>query len=218
MCVCVCWLHTEALAKIGLFVDEHFGRHYISKRHEHLQNVLVPELLRQVIDEKVCPFWSYKHNAQHIHIVIFFSRRIGIIHETKQLCVFLLAEKQRRSIVMECWNNSGNTTILYVLHKKRQWISAFPSEISLLWLLQNVLWRKNTMLCNHKVGVWLFVSPDFSRPKTDRKRLCSHYCCLFKSSARGMWNENSYFKDLVRTRSSVHTPVLWETKTKILLQ
>lgn len=47
---------TEALAKVCLFVDEDFGRNHVSKRHEHLENVLVTELLRQVVDEQVGTF------------------------------------------------------------------------------------------------------------------------------------------------------------------
>lgn len=52
-------LLTKALAQIGLFVNEDFGRDHISKRHEHLQKVLVPELLRQVVDEKIGALWPY---------------------------------------------------------------------------------------------------------------------------------------------------------------
>lgn len=85
--------HTEALAQIGLFVDEHFGRNDISKRHEHLQNVLVPELLRQVIDEKVCPFWSCKHNTQHIHTII----SIGILF---LIIIILQAQKVGRKATL----------------------------------------------------------------------------------------------------------------------
>ena len=46
-------LHTEALAQIGLFVDEDFGRDDTSKRHEHLQDILVSKLLGQVVNEQV---------------------------------------------------------------------------------------------------------------------------------------------------------------------
>lgn len=50
---------TKALAQIGLFVNENFGRDHISKRHEHLQKILVPTLLGQVIDEQVGALWPY---------------------------------------------------------------------------------------------------------------------------------------------------------------
>lgn len=94
----VFWLHTEALAQIGLFVDEHFGRHNISKRHEHLQNVLVPELLRQVIDEKVCPFWSCKHNTQHKHTLNFSGEEASCLtlsNSMSEAAVFWLEEEHQ---------------------------------------------------------------------------------------------------------------------------
>lgn len=50
---------TKALAQIGLFVNENFGGDHISKRHEHLQKILVPTLLGQVIDEQVGALWPY---------------------------------------------------------------------------------------------------------------------------------------------------------------
>ena len=53
-------LHTKALAQIGLFVNEDLSRNNIPKWHEHLQNVLVSKLLREVINEKVCSFWTCK--------------------------------------------------------------------------------------------------------------------------------------------------------------
>lgn len=51
---------TEALAKVCLFVDEDFGRNHVSERHEHLENVLVSELLRQVVDEQVGTFRTWR--------------------------------------------------------------------------------------------------------------------------------------------------------------
>lgn len=51
---------TEALAKVCLFVDEDFGRNHVSERHEHLENVLVSELLRQVVDEQVGAFRTWR--------------------------------------------------------------------------------------------------------------------------------------------------------------
>jgi hypothetical protein len=51
-------LHTKALAQIGLFVNEDFSRDNISKRHEHLQNVLVAKLLWKVVNKEVCPLWT----------------------------------------------------------------------------------------------------------------------------------------------------------------
>lgn len=51
--------HTKALAQIGLFVDEDFGRDHVSERHEHLQDVLVSKLLGKVVDEQISPFRSW---------------------------------------------------------------------------------------------------------------------------------------------------------------
>ena len=56
---------TEALAQVGLFVDEDFGRDHVPERHEHLQDVLVPELLGQVVDEQVGPLRSYSVGRKH---------------------------------------------------------------------------------------------------------------------------------------------------------
>lgn len=55
---------TEALAKVCLFVDEDFGRDHVSERHEHLQYVLVSELLGQVVDEQVGTFWTWRDETQ----------------------------------------------------------------------------------------------------------------------------------------------------------
>ena len=53
-----CLLHTKTLAQIGLFVNEDFSRDNISKRHEHLQNVLVSKLLWKVVNKEVCTLWT----------------------------------------------------------------------------------------------------------------------------------------------------------------
>lgn len=50
---------TKALAQIGLFVNEDFGRDHISKRHKHLEKILVSKLLGQVVDEQVGALWPY---------------------------------------------------------------------------------------------------------------------------------------------------------------
>ena len=44
---------TETLAEIGLFVDEDFGRNDRAEWHKHLQQIVVGELLRQVVNKKV---------------------------------------------------------------------------------------------------------------------------------------------------------------------
>jgi len=49
---------TEAFAQVGLLVDEDLGRHHVPERHEHLEDVLVPELLGQVVDEQVGALWA----------------------------------------------------------------------------------------------------------------------------------------------------------------
>lgn len=52
---------TKALAQIGLFVNKDFGRDHVSKRHKHLQKILVPELLWQVVDEQIGALWPYSN-------------------------------------------------------------------------------------------------------------------------------------------------------------
>lgn len=49
-------LPTEAFTLVGGAVDKDLGRDDVSKRQEHLQNLRVGELLRQVIDEDVTAF------------------------------------------------------------------------------------------------------------------------------------------------------------------
>ena len=44
---------TKALAEVGLLVDVDLGGDDVPERHEHLHQFLVPELLRQVVDEQV---------------------------------------------------------------------------------------------------------------------------------------------------------------------
>jgi len=44
---------TKAFAQVRLFVNEYFCGDDIAKGHEHLHEVLVTELLRQMIDEQV---------------------------------------------------------------------------------------------------------------------------------------------------------------------
>ena len=66
---------TKALAQIGLFVDEDFGRYHISKRHKHLQDILVPKLLWQVVDEEVGsfrPWMEEKLGIQDLKDVQFY--------------------------------------------------------------------------------------------------------------------------------------------------
>lgn len=60
---------TEALAKVCLFVDEDFGRDHVSERHEHLEYVLVSELLGQVVDEQVGTFGTWRDEMQSEHEV-----------------------------------------------------------------------------------------------------------------------------------------------------
>ena len=61
---CLYCCRTEALAKVRLFVDEDFGGDHVSKRHEHLQYVLVSKLLGQVVYEEVGPFRTWRDNKQ----------------------------------------------------------------------------------------------------------------------------------------------------------
>ena len=49
---------TEALALVGGSVDEHLGGDDVSERQEHLHQLGVPKLLRQVVDEEVAALRS----------------------------------------------------------------------------------------------------------------------------------------------------------------
>lgn len=51
---------TKALAEICLLVNEDLSRDDISKGHKHLQQVLVPKLLGEVVDEQVGTFRTCK--------------------------------------------------------------------------------------------------------------------------------------------------------------
>ena len=44
---------TEALALVGGSIDEHLGGDDVSERQEHLHQLSVAELLRQVVDEEI---------------------------------------------------------------------------------------------------------------------------------------------------------------------
>lgn len=71
---------TEALAKVCLFVDEDFGRDHISERHEHLQYVLVSELLGQVVDEQVGTFGTWRDETQggdKVRLVFHLNKTAG---------------------------------------------------------------------------------------------------------------------------------------------
>lgn len=50
---------TKTFAEVRLFINEDFGRHNVSKWHEHLQDVLVTELLGQVVYEEIGSLWAY---------------------------------------------------------------------------------------------------------------------------------------------------------------
>ena len=57
---------TEALALVGGTVHEHLGGDDAAEREKHLQELAVPELLRQVVDEEVTALWSCSAHT-HTH-------------------------------------------------------------------------------------------------------------------------------------------------------
>lgn len=67
---------TKALAQIGLFVNEDFGRDHISERHEHLQDVLVPKFLGQVIDEQVGTLWPCREEKGEYYMSMYWNKNI----------------------------------------------------------------------------------------------------------------------------------------------
>ena len=61
------WRHsgcvlTEALALVGGSVDVDLGTEDVAKRHKHLGELRVAELLRQVVDEEVTTLGTYSNN------------------------------------------------------------------------------------------------------------------------------------------------------------
>ena len=54
-----CECLTEALALVGGSINEHLGGDHISERKEHLHQLSIAKLLRQVVDEEVAAFGSW---------------------------------------------------------------------------------------------------------------------------------------------------------------
>ena len=68
MCSCIAsardrWhaTRTEALALVGGAVDVHLGGEHGAERYEHLRELRVAELLRQVVDEQVAALGARDH-------------------------------------------------------------------------------------------------------------------------------------------------------------
>ena len=53
---------TEALALVGGAVDVDLGAEDSSERQEHLRELVVTKLLRQVVDEEVAALRSYRND------------------------------------------------------------------------------------------------------------------------------------------------------------
>lgn len=64
---------TKTLAEVCLFVNENFSRDDISKRHEHLKQVLVSKLLGQVVDEQIGTFWTCRLKVTPTHHTDVFT-------------------------------------------------------------------------------------------------------------------------------------------------
>ena len=69
---------SEALALVGGSVDEDFAADNISKGKEHLHQLCISKLLRQMINEKVASFWStygatYKRSVLYLIYSFNFS-------------------------------------------------------------------------------------------------------------------------------------------------
>ena len=61
---------TEAFALVGGAVDVDLGADDVAERHEHLSQLSVSELLRQMIDEQIAALWSCSGQNKHIFLVI----------------------------------------------------------------------------------------------------------------------------------------------------
>jgi len=57
-------LLTEALALVRGAVDVHLGADDVAERHEHLRQLRVAELLRQVVDEQVAALRTCRADKQ----------------------------------------------------------------------------------------------------------------------------------------------------------
>ena len=80
---------SEALALVGGSVDEDFAADNISKGKEHLHQLCISKLLRQMINEKVASFWStygatYKRSVLYLMYSFNFSKKLedGILYIT----------------------------------------------------------------------------------------------------------------------------------------
>ena len=58
---------TEALALVGGAVYVHLRANHIAERHEHLCKLSIPELLWEMVDEQIAPFWAWKKNHKHVN-------------------------------------------------------------------------------------------------------------------------------------------------------
>ena len=67
-CSSVKWLTlTEAFALVGGTIDENLGGYDVAKGDEHLHELTVTKLLRQVVDEQVAAFGSWDRASYHIN-------------------------------------------------------------------------------------------------------------------------------------------------------
>lgn len=58
---------TKAFTLVSRSVDEDFGGDNVAKREEHLHELAVTELLRQVVDEQVAALGSWDRASYHIN-------------------------------------------------------------------------------------------------------------------------------------------------------
>ena len=80
---------SEALALVGGSVDEDFAADNISKGKEHLHQLCISKLLRQMINEKVASFWStygatYKRSVLYLIYSFNFSKNQKMAFSTLQ--------------------------------------------------------------------------------------------------------------------------------------
>lgn len=54
----ILWHLTKAFALVGCSIDEDFAAYDVAKGQEHLHELCIAKLLRQVVDEQIAALWA----------------------------------------------------------------------------------------------------------------------------------------------------------------
>ena len=80
---------TKAFAQVRLFVNEYFCGDDIAKGHEHLHEVLVTKLLRQVVDEQVGSVGTCQTQQRSRSVLTWHSMDLSQHSKGQGQCQFL---------------------------------------------------------------------------------------------------------------------------------